>query len=123
MISQPLKHRGFNPSSTIDNEEPTQPRHTEIEAAAHDAKLAYMYLPIVGDITPEQRHAMQHALATLPTPILAFCRSGARSTRIWAHAMMGQMAVQEILAIATQAGCDGPTLYDELTQQKENSHE
>jgi alkylation response protein AidB-like acyl-CoA dehydrogenase len=42
------------------------------------------YLPaIAGQITPGHGAAMARLLAELPAPVLAYCRSGARSTSLW----------------------------------------
>lgn len=51
------------------------------EAVAHG--LAFAHVPAVsGAITDQDGEAMANALATLPGPVLAYCRSGARSTRL-----------------------------------------
>ncbi len=56
----------------------------DIEQAAHAAGLYYVYLPVIaGAITPEQVRAMREALSTVPPPVLAFCRSGARSAQLY----------------------------------------
>jgi uncharacterized protein (TIGR01244 family) len=66
---------------------PDQPSSAEIEAAAKAAGLVYRFLPVDGGFqTPEQIAAMAQALQELPRPILAFCRSGARSARLFAQA-------------------------------------
>jgi uncharacterized protein len=62
----------------------SQPLSSDIEAAAKALGLHYAYLPVVsGQITLEQAQEMARLLKTLPGPILAFCRSGARSTNIY----------------------------------------
>ena len=63
---------------------PSQPVNAEIEVAAKALGLQYAYLPVVsGQITAEQAKQMAHLLDTMPGPILAFCRSGARSTNLY----------------------------------------
>ena len=55
-----------------------------MQAAAVAAGLHYVYLPVVpGSITPEQAVAMKQALDAAQQPVLAFCRSGARSTQLF----------------------------------------
>ena len=98
-----------------DDEEAGQPAALTLEEAARAAGLHYVHIPVVGVITAEQRQTMREALAILPQPVLAFCRSGARSTRIWAHAMEGQLNSETIMACAAQAGCDVQALATELT--------
>jgi uncharacterized protein (TIGR01244 family) len=66
---------------------PTQPTSAEMEAAAQAAGLQYRHLPVNGAYqSPEEVAAMAALLAELPRPVLAFCRSGARSTRLFALA-------------------------------------
>jgi uncharacterized protein (TIGR01244 family) len=65
-------------------EGPTQPTHAQIEAAARAAGLDYRFLPVSGAYqTPQDAAAMAQLLAELPRPLLMFCRSGARSTRLY----------------------------------------
>lgn len=67
---------------------PEQPTSADIAAAAQAAGLQYRHLPVNGAYqSPEEIAAMAALLAELPRPILAFCRSGARSTRLFAAAM------------------------------------
>lgn len=63
---------------------PGQATSAEIEAAARAAGLEYRHLPVDGGWqSPEQIAAFAALLAELPRPLLAFCRSGARSTRLY----------------------------------------
>ncbi len=64
-------------------EGPQQPTNASIEAAARAAGLEYRFLPVQGGYqSPEEIAAFARLLGELPRPILAFCRSGARSTRL-----------------------------------------
>ncbi len=75
-------------SNRPDGEEPGQPAAAIIEQAARAQGLAFAHLPVAGrDIAPADARAMQKALARLPGPILAFCRTGARSGAMHAAAM------------------------------------
>lgn len=66
---------------------PTQPTSAAIEAAARAAGLEYVYLPVAGGYqSPQEIARFAELLQTLPRPILAFCRSGARSTRLYLQA-------------------------------------
>lgn len=63
---------------------PTQPTSADIEAAARAAGLQYVYLPVSGGYqSPEEIARFAELLETLPKPILTFCRSGARSTKLF----------------------------------------
>ena len=63
---------------------PDQPSSAQVQAAAVAAGLAYRHLPVAGGYqSPEEVAAFRALLAELPHPVLAFCRSGARSTRLF----------------------------------------
>ena len=67
---------------------PDQPASAQVEAAALAAGLQYRHLPVdSGWQSPEQIAAFAALLQELPAPVLAFCRSGARSTRLYQQAM------------------------------------
>ena len=69
---------------------PTQPTSASIEAAAHAAGLAYAFLPVSPSVqTPEDIARFAALLESMPRPILAFCRSGARSGRLVRAALAG----------------------------------
>ena len=66
---------------------PDQPTSAAIEAAARAAGLEYRFLPVSGGYqSPEEIAAFAQMLAELPRPLLAFCRSGARSTNLFLQA-------------------------------------
>ena len=69
---------------------PDQPTSAQMEAAARAAGLAYAHLPVDPAVhTPEQIAQFAELLATLPRPMLAFCRSGNRSTLLYMSATGG----------------------------------
>ena len=69
---------------------PDQPTSAEIEAAAKAVGLAYAYLPVNPAVqTPEEIARFAELLRSLPKPVLAFCRSGTRSTKLY-RAATGQ---------------------------------
>ncbi|MFA7440992.1 MAG: TIGR01244 family sulfur transferase [Sphingomonadaceae bacterium] len=66
-----------------DGEEPGQPAAAEIGAAAGAAGLKFAHVPAVpGAIGAGDGEAMKRALERLPAPVLAYCRSGARSRKL-----------------------------------------
>jgi len=85
--------RGFR--SVINNRPdfehgPDQPTSAAIEAAARAAGLEYRHLPVAGGYqSPEEIAKAAALLAELPHPVLMFCRSGARSTRLYSAAVGG----------------------------------
>jgi uncharacterized protein (TIGR01244 family) len=61
-----------------------QPTNQQIEEAAKAAGLLYRFLPVSGVYqSPEDAEQMARLLRELPRPLLMFCRSGARSTRLY----------------------------------------
>ena len=68
-----------------DGEEPGQPTAAEIGQAARAAGIEYRTIPVDhSGFRPDQVAAMGQALAESDGPVLAFCRSGMRSTALWA---------------------------------------
>src|SRR5438270_10496938 len=66
---------------------PTQPTSASVEAAARAAGLEYAWLPVAPNVqTADEIARFAQLLATLPKPILAFCRSGTRSGKLFAAA-------------------------------------
>ena len=91
-----------------EQEEPGQPSGESIREAARAAGLAYVAIPITpGGFSPDQIKAMQQALDSAEGPVLAFCRSGTRSTFCWALAKgtAGEDA-DELVRKAASAGYD-----------------
>ena len=88
-----------------DGEEAGQPTSAEIEAAARASGLDYRFIPIAGGIAAEQVLEMADALATAGGQTFAFCRSGTRSTFLWALARASQGADSGTLI--SQAGAAG----------------
>lgn len=91
-----------------DGEAEDQTPGTEIEAAARAAGLDYVAIPIGGSGFGEpQVQAMADALAEANGKVLAYCRSGTRSTLLWslAQAQAGRDP-EEIAAAAAAAGYD-----------------
>jgi uncharacterized protein (TIGR01244 family) len=67
---------------------PDQPASAQVEVAALAAGLQYRHLPVgSGWQSPEQIAAFAVLLKELPAPVLAFCRSGARSTQLYQQAI------------------------------------
>ena len=69
-------------------EGPQQPTSALMQAAAEAAGLAYAYLPVQPAWqSPEQIARMADLLASLPRPMVAFCRSGTRSGKLYQAAL------------------------------------
>ena len=96
-----------------DGEEPGQPEGASIEEAARAAGLAYAAIPVSGaGLGMPQVEAMAEALAAAEGKVLAYCRSGTRSTFLWslAQAKAGQQP-ETIAEAARSAGYDVSPVY------------
>lgn len=79
-----------------------------IEAAARAAGLDYLAIPVTSaGFSAPQVEAMAQALETAQGPVLAYCRSGTRSTLLWALAQASRGRAPDSLAeMAAGAGYD-----------------
>ncbi len=91
-----------------DGEGTDQPDFREIEVAARTAGIEIRYLPVVsGRVSNADAAAFGALLEDLPTPVLAYCRTGTRSTTLWSlHEGARGRPEPEILAVARAAGYD-----------------
>lgn len=91
-----------------DGEEAGQPTGETIAAAAASAGLAYVAIPVgpMG-INEAMLDAFARALAEHPGPVLAFCRTGTRSTIMRAlHEARSGRDVDAIIEESREAGYD-----------------
>ena len=89
-----------------DGEESGQPAGAEVDASARAAGIDYVAIPISGmNINPGHLDALEKAVAGAKGRILAYCRSGTRSTvlRAFARARAGE-DIDEIIREAANAG-------------------
>ena len=101
-----------------DGEAPDQPTSATMQAAAEAAGLAYHYIPLGRDgVSPAMVEETGAAFEGSDGPVLAFCRSGTRSTTLWALSQAGKMPAQEIVAQAAHAGYDMSHLLGHLSQK------
>lgn len=107
-----LAERGYRSiiSNRPDGESPDQPAWQDIKAAAIARGMEAVHIPIVPSrITDADVRNFEQALERLPKPIAAFCRTGARSTLLWALANQASLTVDERIEIAAREGYDlGP---------------
>ncbi len=91
-----------------DGEEPGQPSSADMQSAAAAAGLAYAHIPMgAAGLSMEMIQETQHAIAAAGGPVLAFCRSGNRSTILWALAKAASGTQPAVLAqTASAAGYD-----------------
>jgi len=91
-----------------EDEAPDQTPGAEIEAAARAAGIDYVAVPVThAGFSQHQVDAMVHALASADGSVLAYCRSGTRSTLLWALARAKAGDNPSVIASkAAQAGYD-----------------
>ncbi len=98
-----------------DGEDARQLQSSEIAELAAQHGMEYAFVPAVsGKIGADEVAGMAQALARLQTPVLAFCRTGTRSTTLWALTQAGALPAAEIIAIAAAAGYDLTALRSQL---------
>ena len=67
-----------------DNESMGQPLSAELAKVAEELGMAFVQFPVnPRSITRQDAEAFAKACDELERPLLIFCRSGARSTKIW----------------------------------------
>ena len=92
-----------------------QPRFDQIEKAAVEAGLEVRFQPVIsGRITAEDAVEFAQAMADLPQPVFAYCRTGTRCAMLWSLSQKGQRPGAEILATAAAAGYDLSALTPRL---------
>ncbi|MEP2236495.1 MAG: TIGR01244 family sulfur transferase [Alteripontixanthobacter sp.] len=91
-----------------DGEAPDEPQGLEIEAAARTAGLDYLAIPIgQAGFSEPQVAALGEALDATEGQVLGYCRTGTRSTLLWALAQARSgRDPQQIADAASQAGYD-----------------
>lgn len=104
-----IKDAGFRAivCNRPDGEGGDQPLFAEIKREAQAVGIEAHYLPAEsGKVTDEQVIAFGKLLETLPKPVLAYCRSGMRSTTMWALSQAGQQSLPQIVETSKKAGFD-----------------
>ena len=114
-----IKAAGFTTvvNNRPDGEAPDQPGGAEIQAAVEAAGLKYVAIPLGRegvslDMVEETRKVLEGSAG----PVFCYCRSGTRSTTLWALSQAGKLPADEIIAAAGQAGFDVSHLAGHLSQ-------
>ena len=101
-----------------DGESPDQADGATIEKAAHEAGLSYHYIPLGRDgVSQQMIEATKEVLEGSTGPVFCYCRSGTRSTTLWALSQAGKAPAAEIIAAAAHAGYDMSHLAGHLSQK------
>lgn len=91
-----------------DGEEPSAPQSADIEARATAEGLGYAYIPVSpGGFSQDQVDALEAIVADGERKVLGYCRSGTRSTFLWAltRARLGD-DVADLVGKAADGGYD-----------------
>ena len=100
-----------------DGESFNQPSSDEMKLAAEGMGLSYHYIPLGRDgVSLDMVEQEKAALEGSNGPVFCFCRSGTRSTTLWALSQAGRMPAQEIVSSAAHAGYDVSHLLGHLSQ-------
>ncbi|GIU66879.1 TIGR01244 family sulfur transferase [Candidatus Phycosocius spiralis] len=92
-----------------DHEDGNQVTAEVIAAACKSHDLGFSHIPITGPADPSSIAHMRTALEAANGPVLAYCRSGTRSTNLWALAQASGGADPDALVEA--AGGAGYDLH------------
>lgn len=102
-----------------EGEAPDQTPGDAMARAAAEAGLDYVAIPVAGGLSMPLVEATVEALDRADGPVLAYCRSGTRSTNLWALAAAARGGdPQAIVASAAAAGYDISALEPALRQLK-----
>jgi uncharacterized protein (TIGR01244 family) len=101
------RQRGFvlivnnRPEGEADDQVPGE----DIKAAAREAGMAYAAIPVThAGFSEEQVRSMAAVLEQAQGPVLAYCRSGTRSTLLWSLAQASRGQDPAALAAAAANG-------------------
>ncbi len=115
-----IKAAGF---TTVINNRPDgeafdQPSSAVMKAAAEAAGLAYHFIPLGRDgVSAEMIEQERAVLEGSDGPVVCYCRSGTRSTTLWALTQAGKLPAHEIVAQAAHAGYDMSHLLGHLGEK------
>ena len=104
-----------------DKEEFGQPAMADIEAAARENGMTWIYMPVAsGNVTDADVDQFSAMIRDSEKPVLAFCRTGTRCTVLWALSAARTTPAREIFTKASNAGYDISGLAPRMAQQSDN---
>ena len=103
-----------------DAEVPPDQSAAVIAAAAREAGMSFHDNPVShSGLQPGQIERQRDVAAAAAGPVFAYCRTGTRSTIIWALGQVGQRPAGDIVAMAAEAGYDIAGLRPQLEAMAE----
>ena len=109
-----IKNKGFKTifCNRPDNEETNQITVKSIQDQADKNGLDFIHQPVVGgQITQQDVDLFKSHYAAAEKPIFAYCRSGTRSSMLWALSESSERSIDEILNLTTAAGYNLSNLF------------
>ncbi|TCD11943.1 TIGR01244 family sulfur transferase [Oricola cellulosilytica] len=111
-----IARRGFTTliCNRPDGEAPGQPRFEEIAEQAREAGMEAVFLPVTGaTLGPAAARQFADAIGRSDGPVLAYCRTGTRSTALWTLSRLMEGDPKDRLRESTaRAGYDMSGLLD-----------
>lgn len=109
-----IKNKGFKTifCNRPDSEEANQITVKSIQDQADKDGLNFIHQPVVGgQITQQDVDLFKAHYAAAEKPIFAYCRSGTRSSMLWALSESSVRPIDEILKLTTAAGYNLSNLF------------
>ncbi len=98
-----------------DAEVPVELRSESMRAAAEAAGLSYVENPVInGAMTMDMVQRQHEATDAYEGPVLAWCRTGTRSSIVWALGRAGHLPTNEIMQSLARAGYELPALAPQI---------
>ena len=109
-----IKEAGFKTifCNRPDNEENNQVTVANIKKIAEENGLKFIHQPVIGgQITQADVDQFSDYYDNSEKPIFAYCRTGTRSSMLWALSESGKRSVEEILNLTSKAGYNLRNLF------------
>lgn len=98
-----------------DDEDNGQLSGKDVAASCARHGIQFTHIPVSGGMSQVQVEQMARAIDAAGGPVLAYCRSGTRSTNLWALAMAGEgLSGADLVEAAAGAGYDLSSLLPSL---------
>ena len=104
-----LKQHGFKTifCNRPDSEEMNQPTAEELQKVADSLGLKFVHQPVIGNaISQKDVDDFKSYYENAEKPIFAYCRTGTRSTMLWALSESSKRERSEIINLTSAAGYD-----------------
>ena len=104
-----LKQHGFKTifCNRPDSEEMNQPTAEEMQKVAESLGLKFVHQPVIGNAISEKNvDDFKSYYENAEKPIFAYCRTGTRSTMLWALSELSKRESSEIINLTSAAGYD-----------------